>query len=71
MKGALKIESINGEIKKVKIDLKACQVCFVSEEGTGLAGVEYTGPRDHMPETELTDGILVITQNAINGIKRV
>ena len=64
------MESFSGEIKSVRIDLKACQVSFVDGEGNGLTGVEYEGPKDLTPETSFSDGALTITQNSVSGIRK-
>ena len=39
------MKSFSGEIKSVKLDLRACAVSIIAEEGTGLKGIEYTGDK--------------------------
>ena len=62
------MENYEGEIKSVKLDLKVCTVSFVSEEGEGLKGVEYTGDKKLTPEISFENGILAITQPEVSGI---
>ena len=62
------MENYEGEIRSVKLDLKVCTVSFVSEEGEGLKGVEYTGDKKLTPEISFENGILAITQPEVSGI---
>ena len=46
------MKSFSGEIKSVKMDLRACAVSIIAEEGTGLKGIEYTGDKKLEPDAE-------------------
>ena len=69
------MENFSGEIKSVKMDLKACSVSIVAGEGSGLKGVEYTGAKDLEPDAAFADGTLTFTQKPVsffgNGIMAV
>ena len=49
------MDNFSGEIKSVKLDLKACSVSVVAEESSGLKGISYTGPKDLEPDAEFAD----------------
>ena len=61
-----KMENFSGEIKSVKLDLKACSVSIVAAEGSGLRGVEYTGAKDREPDAVFEDGALTVTQKPVS-----
>ena len=65
------MKSFSGEIKSVKLDLRACAVSVIAEEGTGLKGIEYTGDKKLAPEISLDDGILKITQKGTGVIMSI
>lgn len=60
------MENFSGEIKSVKLDLKACSVSVVAEEGSGLKGISYTGPKDLEPDAVFADGALTVTQKPVS-----
>ena len=59
------MKSFSGEIKSVKLDLRACAVSVIAEEGTGLKGIEYTGDKKLEPDAVFADGVLTITQKPV------
>lgn len=59
------MENISGEIKSVKLDLRACAVSVIAEEGTGLKGIEYTGDKKLEPDAVFADGVLTVTQKPV------
>ena len=59
------MESFSGEIKSVKLDLRACAVSIIAEEGTGLKGIEYTGDKKLEPDAVFADGVLTVTQKPV------
>ena len=54
-----------GEVKSIKLDLKACSVNFEITDGKGLVGVEYSGDKRLKPEITFENGKLVATQKNI------
>lgn len=60
------MENFSGEIKSVKLDLKACSVSVVAEEGSGLKGISYTGAKDLEPDAEFAYGVLTVTQKPVS-----
>ena len=60
---------INGDIKSIKIELKACNVSVAGVRAVGLEGIEYTGSKDRVPVVSLKDGALVITEKPASGRK--
>jgi cytochrome c-type biogenesis protein CcmE len=54
-----------GEVKSIKLDLKACSVNFEITDGNGLVGVEYSGDKRLKPEITFENGKLVATQKNI------
>ncbi|MCR4703102.1 MAG: DUF4097 domain-containing protein [Saccharofermentans sp.] len=69
------MENFSGDIKSVKLDLKACSVSFVAEEGSGLKSIEYTGAKELEPDAVFADGTLTVIQRPVsifaNGIMAV
>ena len=57
-----------GEVKSIKLDLKACSVTFETKDGSGLMGVEYSGDKHLKPEVTFENGKLVATQKGNNSI---
>ena len=51
-----------GEVKAIKLDLKACEVTFEVKDGSGLMGIEYSGDKRLKPEVTFENGKLVATQ---------
>ncbi len=51
-----------GEVKSIKLDLKACSVNFEVKEGSGLLGIEYSGDKRLKPDVTFENGKLVATQ---------
>lgn len=51
-----------GEVKSIKLDLKACEVTFEVKDGSGLMGIEYSGDKRLKPEVTFENGKLVATQ---------
>ena len=51
-----------GEVKSIKLDLKACAVNFEVKDGSGLMGIEYSGDKKLKPEITFENGKLVATQ---------
>lgn len=51
-----------GEVKSIKLDLRACSVTFETKDGSGLMGVEYSGDKHLKPEVTFENGKLVATQ---------
>ncbi|MCR5383410.1 MAG: DUF4097 domain-containing protein [Saccharofermentans sp.] len=60
---------MNGELNSVKLDLKACSVKFVVEEGSGLIDVNYTGDKKLKPEITFENGKLVATQKGSSSFR--
>lgn len=63
------MENFSGELRAVKLDLKACVVNINAEDGSGLIGVEYKGHKDLEPDAAFADGILSFTQKPVNGVR--
>ena len=53
---------MQGEVKSIKLDLKACEVAFEVKDGSGLMGIEYSGDKRLKPEVTFENGKLVATQ---------
>lgn len=62
------MESFSGDVKSIKMDLKACSVSVVAEDGCGLKSTGYTGDKKLMPEISFENGELTVTQNSVGGI---
>ena len=63
--GGSNMGEFKGEISSIKLDLSACTVNFVSGEGSGLLGVEYTGSKSLKPEVTFENGKLTATQKGL------
>lgn len=63
------MENFSGELRAVKLDLKACVVNINAEDGSGLIGVEYKGHKDLEPDAAFADGVLSFTQKPVNGVR--
>ena len=61
--------NVQGEVKSIKLDLKACSVNFEVKEGSGLMGVEYSGTKNLKPQVTFENGKLTATQKASQSIK--
>lgn len=59
------MENFSGEIKSVRLDLKACAVSVIAEEGSGLKGICYTGAKELEPDAVFADGELTVTQKPV------
>ena len=59
------MENFSGDIKSVKLDLKACSLSIIAEEGSGLKGIAYTGPQKLEPDAVFADGELTVTQKPV------
>ena len=42
--------NMQGEVKSIKLDLKACSVTFETKDGSGLMGIEYSGDKKLKPD---------------------
>ena len=56
--------NMQGEVKSIKLDLKACSVTFETKDGSGLMGIEYSGDKKLKPEVTFENGKLVATQKS-------
>ena len=54
--------NVQGEVKSIKLDLRACSVTFETKDGSGLMGVDYSGDKHLKPEVTFENGKLVATQ---------
>ena len=59
------MENFSGEIRSVRLDLKACSVSVIAEEGSGLKGITYTGAKELEPDAAFADGALTVTQKPV------
>ena len=59
------MERFSGDIKSVKLDLKACSLSIIAEEGSGLKGIAYTGPQKLEPDAVFADGEFTVTQKPV------
>ena len=56
--------NMQGEVKSIKLDLKACSVTFETKDGSGLMGIEYSGDKKLKPDVTFENGKLVATQKS-------